>query len=98
MQRQPRGHPANSTMYRRMRTQYFRAQGRWGHCALCGGVVDMMLSGRLADGPTIDHITATTAGGEFFDRSNWQLAHRKCNARKGRGPGGEAVKVVSPNA
>jgi hypothetical protein len=52
----------------------------------------MALSGRQSMGPTVDHRVATTTGGAFFDLSNWQLAHRTCNNRKGRG---ESLGVVA---
>ena len=62
-----------------------KRQGRVGLCAICGGSVDMSLSGRTANGPSVDHVVATSAGGSFFDLSNWQLSHRRCNSAKGRG-------------
>jgi 5-methylcytosine-specific restriction endonuclease McrA len=83
--RQPPGHPQNSTKYKKLRREFMRRQGRFGVCSLCGELVDMALSGRQSLGPTVDHRVASTAGGAFFDLSNWQLAHRRCNNRKGRG-------------
>lgn len=51
-------------------------------CGICKGPVDMSLSGRDEQGPTIDHITALANGGhDTLD--NVQLAHRACNTAKG---------------
>lgn len=83
--RQPAGHPANSTAYKNARRAFMARQGPAGICALCGEPVDMRLSGRVALGPTVDHVQPSSAGGSFYDPSNWQLAHRRCNAAKGRG-------------
>lgn len=69
-----------------MRREFFRRQGRFGLCSICGKQVDMSLSGRLPDGKSVDHIVATSVGGSFFDVANWQLCHRKCNSLKGQGP------------
>lgn len=79
--RQPVGHPANSTQYKKARAAFMKRQGPVGVCWLCRGDVDMSLSGRHRWGPSVDHIVATSAGGDFFDESNWALAHRSCNAR-----------------
>lgn len=92
--RQPAGHPRNSTKYKRLRAAFLRRQGRWGVCSLCGGRVDMALSGRASMGPTIDHRVPVSAGGSFYDPANWQLAHRICNGRKGRG---EPIVGVGPS-
>ena len=77
--------PANSGKYRKARAAFMKKQGRFGVCAICGQSVDMSLSGRTANGPSIDHVVATSAGGSFFDLSNWSLSHRSCNSAKGRG-------------
>lgn len=95
--RQPAGHPANSTKYKKLRAAFMKAQGPVAACALCGELVNMALSGRAREGPSVDHIVPPTAGGSFFDVSNWQLAHRRCNARKGRGEAiGPAPRSGSP--
>jgi 5-methylcytosine-specific restriction endonuclease McrA len=51
-------------------------------CQLCGQPVDSSLSGRCAEGPTVDHILPISKGG-LDNLENLQLAHRECNARKG---------------
>lgn len=48
-------------------------------CGICGESVDTSISGRLPDGPTVDHIVPVARGGAFFDRSNLRLTHRACN-------------------
>lgn len=52
-----------------------------GMCALCGKPVD-------PDDATIDHIIPKSRGGEHVP-DNWQLAHRRCNTRKGAKIAGE---------
>lgn len=79
--------PANSGKYRAARSAFMKKQGSVGRCAICGGQIDMALSGRTANGPSVDHIVATSAGGSFHDLGNWQLSHRRCNSAKGRGEG-----------
>ena len=51
-------------------------------CYLCGGHVDMALSGLAPMGPTIDHVVPLSRGGEH-SYANTALAHRACNTRKG---------------
>ena len=48
----------------------------------CGKIVDMALSGLDQWGPTIDHRTPLTRGGDDT-RDNVQLMHRVCNIIKG---------------
>lgn len=97
MFRQPAGHPANSTKYKKLRAAFFRRQGPVGVCAICGRPVNMAISGRHREGPTVDHIVPSSVNGDFWDLQNWQLAHRSCNSAKGRGPG-IREEPVSPNA
>ncbi len=40
------GREERSTRNNEQRRRFFKAQGRWGVCRLCGDVVDMSLSGR----------------------------------------------------
>ncbi len=94
--RQPTGHPMNSSRYKRARREFRRRQGPVGICSICGRPVNMRLSGRDPDGPTVDHRQPTSAGGSFFDLSNWALAHRRCNSSKGRGAA--PYEPVSPHA
>lgn len=75
--RQPAGHPANSTRYKKARAAFMERQGAVGVCWLCGGAIDMSLSGRHRSGPTIDHVRPTSADpDDFLDETNWELAHR----------------------
>lgn len=55
-------------------------------CHICGGKVDMRLSGMHPKGATIDHLVPLSAGG-LDEPTNVALAHRKCNVD--RGVGGE---------
>jgi 5-methylcytosine-specific restriction endonuclease McrA len=53
-----------------------------GLCAVCFEQIDLTLSGRHADGPTVEHITPRSRGGS--DKlENLALSHWRCN--KGRG-------------
>ena len=52
-------------------------------CSICGGPVDITLSGRHREGRSIDHrVPATSAN--FWDLANWSIAHRRCNSSKGK--------------
>jgi len=51
-------------------------------CHLCSQRVDASLSGLDPDGPTIDHVTPLSRGGEH-SYANTACAHRRCNLRKG---------------
>lgn len=51
-------------------------------CGLCGGKVDMSLSGMTSEGPTIDHVVPLSVSRDDR-RANVQLAHRFCNLSKG---------------
>ena len=54
-------------------------------CHLCGGVVDMTLSGQDQLGPTVDHLVPLSAGGADCS-TNVALAHRACNTKRGTRP------------
>ena len=100
VRRQPAGHPRNSTRYKQSRAAFRRRQGRWAICALCGFEIDMALSGLTEMGPTVDHLVPLSDDpglGQFFDPANWQISHRKCNSRRGRGAL-PRVEPKSPNA
>src|SRR5687768_10379368 len=56
-----------------------RANGR---CKLCGGRVSLTRHHRHQLSPTIDHRIPMSKGGSDY-RENLQLAHRRCNSRKG---------------
>jgi len=51
-------------------------------CGICGGIVDMGLSGLVSMGPNVDHITPISKGGGDV-RENVRLSHRSCNLRRG---------------
>lgn len=50
-------------------------------CHICGKPVDKTLSGRLAEGPSVDHIVPRSEGGGN-DRQNLRLAHQHCNNKR----------------
>lgn len=52
------------------------------YCSVCGGLVDKRLSGRLPDGPTLEHTQALHDGGPELDPANARLAHNRCNSAK----------------
>jgi len=49
------------------------------HCWLCGHPVDKALSGKLPDGPSVDHRIPISAGGGN-GRDNLSLSHNRCNS------------------
>ena len=51
-------------------------------CKLCGESVDMTLKTPDPGSPSIDHVLPLSLGGDDT-RANVQLAHRRCNERKG---------------
>lgn len=51
-------------------------------CRLCGKAIDMTIEGNDPWGPSLDHILARADGGKNVPE-NWQLAHQKCNSKKG---------------
>ena len=53
-----------------------------GLCAVCFEPIDLTLSGRHADGPTVEHIIPRSRGGSD-ELENLALSHWRCN--KGRG-------------
>lgn len=55
-------------------------------CALCGKPVNLALSGRHPDGPSLDHITPRSRGGTHA-LANLRLAHHRCNSSRGNRPG-----------
>jgi 5-methylcytosine-specific restriction endonuclease McrA len=54
-------------------------------CGVCRQHVDKRLDGRHPWGPQIDHKVPVESGHPFWDVTNWQLVHAKCNKRKGIG-------------
>lgn len=100
---QPAGHWRNSSRYKRMRSRFFAEVGAVGTCGICREPVDMRLSGRAQLGPSVDHVRPYARGGiDPLDVTNWQLAHRACNAAKGVGmtgpsPAGSVATLVEPH-
>ena len=56
-----------------------------GLCALCQKPIDLKIRRRTGEEATIDHIIPCCKGG-LSNFENIQLAHRSCNARKGKNP------------
>lgn len=53
------------------------------YCCVCVGHLDLDLSGRHPDGPTIEHRIALHDGGDEHDPANIAgLAHNRCNSGK----------------
>jgi 5-methylcytosine-specific restriction endonuclease McrA len=73
------------------RTQVAERDGR--RCHLCGGRVDMALSGMDPAGPTIDHLLPLSVGG-LDELANVALAHRACNIRKGNRGDFQQLRLV----
>ncbi|OWY81742.1 hypothetical protein B9C99_10255 [Rhodococcus sp. BUPNP1] len=68
-------------------------------CALCGRVVDKTLTIGPDGKPhpwraEVDEIVPVSRGGSPFERSNVQLAHRRCNQRKGNRMPGDRVRAT----
>ena len=78
--------PRQTRRYRTARAAFIRSLGPLPSCGVCGEIVDVRLSGRAKYGPQLDHKVPVSAGGAFWNRSNWQLVHGVCNRRKGEGP------------
>src|SRR3712207_6359439 len=53
-----------------------------GRCGVCGGRVSFSRPYRHPMEATLDHRTPLSKGGGD-DRANLQIAHRRCNSRKG---------------
>jgi 5-methylcytosine-specific restriction endonuclease McrA len=86
-----------SARYQKARTAFYRSQGPFPPCSICGGPIDMSLSGRHRDGRSIDHrVPASSIN--FWELTNWTIAHRRCNSSKGKavplpGPGSPPDRV-----
>ena len=52
-------------------------------CIICGHPIDMRLSGRHPDGPTLEHKQPRSRGGSVMDPRNCGPAHLRCNASRG---------------
>lgn len=53
-----------------------------GKCQLCGGDISRSTRHPHGDSPSMDHIVPLARGGKH-ERKNMQLAHFRCNSRKG---------------
>lgn len=67
--------------HRKRREAVLRASG--GVCVLCGKPIDMSLSGRHPDGPTLEHIVPVDRGGDPTSPYNLGASHMRCNATRG---------------
>jgi hypothetical protein len=77
-----RYNPRHTRVYREARADFLRVTPPV--CWWCGEPIDMRLSGRHPDGPTVDHLEPVDDAPEkFWDRSLWRLAHRRCNDKRG---------------
>ena len=89
------GNPRTANGHRRREIRA-RVLAEESHCGVCGGLVDKSLS-LLPDGSVdplraeVDEIVPVSRGGSPYVRSNCQLTHRICNARK-------RDRVLSPPA
>ncbi|WP_442802260.1 HNH endonuclease [Rhodococcus sp. PD04] len=68
-------------------------------CALCGLAVDKTLTNGPDGKPhplrgEVDEIVPVSRGGSPFERANVQLAHRRCNQRKGNRMPGDRVRAT----
>ena len=52
-------------------------------CALCHEAINYSLHASHRESLTVDHIVPLMHNGPMFDPTNWQPAHRSCNASKG---------------
>ncbi|MSO88038.1 MAG: HNH endonuclease [Acidimicrobiia bacterium] len=52
-------------------------------CALCRRPIDYSLHRSHRESLTVDHLVPLMLDGSMFDPTNWQPAHRSCNASKG---------------
>jgi 5-methylcytosine-specific restriction endonuclease McrA len=52
-------------------------------CCICGHRIDMTLSGRHPDGPTLEHKHPRSRGGAVMDPRNCAPAHLRCNSARG---------------
>ncbi len=82
--------PRRTAAYQRARAEWLLYAGST--CHLCGGYVDVTLSGTLPHGPTVEHtVDVVVAPHLAMDRSLWRLAHRRCNSLKGASLGGRRL-------
>lgn len=68
--------------HRKRRQAAIAASG--GVCVLCGKPIDLTLSGRHPDGPTLEHLIPVDRGGSPDDPMNLGVSHQRCNSAKGK--------------
>ena len=62
-------------------------------CQLCGKRVNRKATAPHPHAPTLDHVIPLSEGGEHTE-TNAQLAHFRCNTRKGNRGGGEQLALI----
>ena len=70
----------NGSTYRKLRAAAILRSG--GICCLCGGPIDLALSGRHRDGPTLEHIIPVSRGGDPLNPDNHGVSHNRCNSAR----------------
>ena len=81
----------NRPRWERMRARVFTEENT---CHLCGHDVDKTLPSLDPRAPELDHIVPISKGGDTWARSNYALAHRNCNQRKGN----RHARTIAPGA
>ena len=66
--------------YKELLMKIYKRDG--GICGICGKQVDYYISSPDPLSPTMDHIRPIARGGKHSEK-NLQLAHRRCNSKKG---------------
>ena len=74
--------PRRANGHRRDRLRR-RVLAAYDACAICGHPVDKTLPPNDPGAPEVDEIIPVSLGGNPLDWTNVQLAHRRCNQRKG---------------
>jgi 5-methylcytosine-specific restriction endonuclease McrA len=72
-----------STQRWRLETAAWLAQHQPTHCALCLRPLVPDAAPRTPDQTEVDHRVSIAEGCDPWDQSNWQAAHKRCNASKG---------------
>lgn len=65
-------------------------------CALCGQPIDYSLPAGDPMSYELDEVVPVSKGGDPYDPSNVQPAHRVCNQRKGNRTGCDAGPTLAP--
>ncbi|MCP3805387.1 HNH endonuclease [Allokutzneria sp. A3M-2-11 16] len=67
-------------------------------CHLCGHPIDLDLPREHPMSATVDHLDPLSRDGAELDPENMAPAHRRCNARRGNRPLGEAKRSRTSRA